>query len=537
MGLGLGTGSSKSVNSRDTQPPPVDARTVELPLNHFGSDAGTFLNRYWVYSEKYKSGGPIFIYDTGESDAEPSSAFFLSDPRSFFNQILEEFNGIGIAWEHRMYGKSVPENFFNDTSLDRFKYLTVPQALADVDAFAKQFSLPYINATLTADHTLWVFIGASYSGGRAAWVRNKYPDTIYASWAAAATVEAMVDMSYYADAVWTGMNARGFGNCTRDIQAAIRYIDHIMDTDPQATAKLKEQFLGIGSANISNVDFVGTFDVFYSDWQIYDMDGYRFSLRKFCDMLETDPKTNQTAPKDGWAPTKGAKSVVDKWAVYPDYSKTVIQDSDAQCATNGTSSNNCSSDVQTVDPNYLSWRWQACTEWGYLQSANVGPYQLVSKYETLESQRDACHQLFDKSPPSVFPEWPKVQEFNKALGGWHIRPSNTYWSGGEFDPWLPTGPFSQRPGAPKVEITQEIPKCGESTGKDRLFGKLIKCGVHASDFNTPGLDYNIIPDSVKSQDLFKKALKEWLPCFDQRTKLQRRSKHEPESMGRFRSFF
>lgn len=364
MGLDLGTGSSKSVNSRDTQPPPGDARTVELPLNQFGPDAGTFPNRYWVYSEKYKPGGPVFIYDTGESDAEPGSVFFPSDPRSFFHQIVEEFNGIGIAWEHRMHGKSVPAGFHNDTSLDRFKYLTVEQALADVDAFAKQFSLPYINATLSADHTPWVFIGASYSGGRAAWVRNKYPDSIYTSWAASPTVEGMVDLSSYFDAIWAGMNYYGFGNCSQYIHAAIQYIDHIMDTNLQATAKLKEQFLGVGNGNASNSDFVWTLEDLYNDWQRYGMNGHSFSLRKFCDMLETDPRTNRTAPKDGWAPTKGVKSVVDKWAVYRGNLNAAAN---AQCANNGTSSNNCSSDDQTVDPNYVSWRWQACTEWGMSQ--------------------------------------------------------------------------------------------------------------------------------------------------------------------------
>ncbi|ENI10418.1 hypothetical protein COCC4DRAFT_183081 [Bipolaris maydis ATCC 48331] len=517
MGLGLGTENPRSVNSRDTKPPLLDARTVQLPLDHFGSDAGTFPNRYWVYSENYKPGGPVFILDQGESNAEPVSRW-IPDPRFFFNQIVKEFNGIGIAWEHRMYGESVPAGFHNDTSLDRFKYLNVPQALADIDAFAKQFSLPYINATLDADHTPWVFIGASYSGGRAAWVRNKYPDSIYASWASSAVVEAMVDMGYYADAIWAGMNAKGFGNCTRDIQAAIRYADHIMDTDPQAAAKLKEQFLGANNANISNVDFGGTLQVVFGDWQTYAMDGYSVSLRQFCDELETDPKTNQTAPKEGWAPTRGAKSVLDKWALYPGYLNVELLDSNAPCAKNGTVSRNCSSNAQPVDPNVLSWRWQACTQWGYFQPANLGPYQLISKFNTLKLENDQCHQLFNNPPPSVFPEWPKVQEFNQEMGGWQIRPSNTYWSSGEFDPWRPTGPLSQRPDAPKVEITQEIPKCGVSTGKDKLFGKVVEGGVHASDFNTPGLGYNIIPDSVNSRDLFIEALKEWLPCFRPKSK-------------------
>jgi hypothetical protein len=102
---------------------------------------------------------------------------------------------------------------------------------------------------------------------------------------------------------------------------------------------------------------------------------------------------------------------------------------------------------------------------------------------------------------------------NKALGGWSVRPSNTYWSTGEYDPWRPNTPASQLPYAPKVQFTQEIPKCGVSPGKDKLFGMMIKDGGHLYDWNEPGFDRPIVPDREKSQELFKQALKAWLPCF------------------------
>jgi hypothetical protein len=41
------------------------------------------------------------VYDTGESDASESVERMLERPSSFMGQLLEEFNGLGILWEHR----------------------------------------------------------------------------------------------------------------------------------------------------------------------------------------------------------------------------------------------------------------------------------------------------------------------------------------------------------------------------------------------------------------------------------------------------
>lgn len=79
---------------------------VELPLNHFshgsyGSDDGTFFNRFWVSERAYRPGGPVFVYDVGEADAESNALFRLQNETSFFKQIVEQFGGVGIVWEHR----------------------------------------------------------------------------------------------------------------------------------------------------------------------------------------------------------------------------------------------------------------------------------------------------------------------------------------------------------------------------------------------------------------------------------------------------
>lgn len=41
------------------------------------------------------------MYDTGEGDGLESVERMLERPSSFMGQLLEEFHGIGILWEHR----------------------------------------------------------------------------------------------------------------------------------------------------------------------------------------------------------------------------------------------------------------------------------------------------------------------------------------------------------------------------------------------------------------------------------------------------
>jgi len=491
---------------------------VELPLDHFaykkGQDPsyhGTFFNRYWVNMDAYKPGGPVFLYDTGEADAEPGALTRLLNETSFFKQLVDDYNGIGIVWEHRFYGNSTPTPIDLNTPAEAFEFLNTEQSLKDVDAFARQFSRKGVNATLTPDKTPWVFVGGSYPGMRAAFMRNLYPDTIHASWASSAPVEASVDQSFYFSPIWRGMHAKGFGNCSEDIHAAVNYMDHIMDTDSRATAKLKEQFLGLGAANNSNPTFADALTTPFYLWQSYGMEGGSLGLRQFCDYLEKDPKTNTTAPAEGWSKSKGAKWTVDRWASYPVFANNTNEFLETECSGKLNVTGNCDLNQRFTDPASIAWTWQYCTQWGYFQSANLGPQQLVSKYNSLEHQKDICHRQFPNAPKSLFPEWPNTARTNKIFGGWDIRPSNTYWSNGEFDPWRTLSPASAEPFAPKgVQVIQDVPKCGVKTSRNELFGLVLKDAQHCYDFRTTG---STVPDGPVSRTLFRKALSEWLQCY------------------------
>jgi hypothetical protein len=147
------------------------------------------------------------------------------------------------------------------------------------------------------------------------------------------------------------------------------------------------------------------------------------------------------------------------------------------------------------------------TRAGYFQAANLGANQIVSKYNSLIHQRDICHRQFPNAPLSLLPDWPAVEKTNAVFGGWSIRPSNTYWSGGEFDPWRTLSPLSGESFAPRISVVMTPPKCGQVTSKTTLFGYTIPNAQHCYDFRTT------FAGGALSRKFFTNALTGWLKCF------------------------
>jgi hypothetical protein len=502
----------RSLSGANSTGEQIVAEYVELPLDHFGN-AGTFRNRYWVSTANYKPGGPVFLYDVGEQDIGNSAVPELT-ANTAFSKLVKNFSGIGIVWEHRYYGKSTPFNITNTTTPEQMQYLTTEQALTDVAAFAWQFSRPSLpNVTLTPAGAPWVFVGGSYPGMRAAFMRQHFPGTIFASWSSSAPVQASVDMSFYFEPIWQGLNANGWGNCTADVRAAVTAMDNIMANDTTSAA-LKIQFLGKGADQNSNAYFADALASIFGEWQSYGSAGL---LTSFCNYIANDTATGKLSPAEGWAPTKGSQYVIDKWSTWKPFARFVNTQMNVDCVgpasapINSTNPTDCNLQKIATDPSQISWMWQYCTEWGFLQSANVGEHQLVSKYNSLTHQKEVCHKQFPTGTASgLLPEWPNVQATNAKFGGWNIRPSNTYWVGSQYDPWRTLSPLSDMPFSNNVHADSAIPKCvalGDKTQSEYLFSALVPNGEHCWDFHTES------QLGQPARDLFVSALKEWLSCY------------------------
>ena len=153
------------------------------------------------------------------------------------------YNGLAIYWEHRFYGESLPfpqnEDGYIEAGYSAYKYLTTEQALEDVVYLSQHFEPPGLEdywSALRAAKTPWIFVGGSYSGVRAAFMRIRNPETIYASWSSSAPVQATVN--WFADTEWIYKDLTA--NCSADIQAASRYLDTVFDSgDEDAIMKAK----------------------------------------------------------------------------------------------------------------------------------------------------------------------------------------------------------------------------------------------------------------------------------------------------------
>ena len=504
------------------------AECHQIPIDHDDPSVGTYENRYWVSEKFFEPGSPVIMYDAGELNAQDLAALHLASDTSFFTRLLKEFNAMGIVWEHRSvgarltrsdtqadrsdsyYGESAPFPISVDTPPEQFKYLTTGQALKDIPYFAQNFTRTnYTDVDLTPKGTPWVMIGGSYAGTRAAFARNEYPETIFAALASSAPIQAQVDMSSYFNQVYRAMVANGYSNCTKDIYAAYQYIDGQLAEDADSAAAIKRLFFGEEGVQNSNEEFTGALTHLYDFFQGYGLGGINGNIAQLCDHIEHDPSTNQTAGPDGVAAVYGGKYAAERMAAWPLLIPVLNSNLGLNCGPqNDTLPVDCKLGMVSNDTDTISWSWQYCTEWGFYQSNNAGAHALLSKFQTLQYQQDICNRQFPEAVATgVLPATPEVERLNSEFGGWTVRPSNTMFSVGEFDPWRTLSVLSEEEFAPQdVVWSSDVPRCGEV--RDTVFGYVVPNSEHCFDFQL------VSEEGKASMEVFKRALKQWLPCFE-----------------------
>ncbi|KAI5782653.1 serine peptidase, family S28 [Geopyxis carbonaria] len=481
--------------------PTVSWENVSLPIDYSGNYYGNFTNRYWVVDEYYEPGGPIFVFDTGESNGGQGYLGYLTRNTTFFNRYLREFKGLGIVWEHRYYGESLPFPISLNTTSEEMQYLTTENALKDFDVFANQFS--WKNSTVSPKLAPWVVVGGSYPGMRAAFLRHLYPDTVYAAYAASPPVQAQVDMSAYYEQVYRGLVNYGLSNCTSRIKLAVDYIDSQL-AYPAASAKIKQKFLGRTAEANSNAGFADALSMVLWGWQSGGVDA---TIRSFCDHLDASAPGSETL-----ATREKGKHFSNAWAAWPPFSAIVSSYTGSTCegATplpDGAPLPDCRLDDRFTGTLSISWTWQYCTEWGFFQSTNAGPHAVGSKYNSQSHQQELCYRQFpDGLSSGLLPRRPRTAAINAVTGGWHMRPSNTFFTEGEFDPWRTLSPLSDERFSPRFEVSAEVPICGVPTGEREVFGKLLKEAEHCYDFRAS-------PQGDETTAMFATALRGWLKCF------------------------
>ncbi|KAI0793717.1 peptidase S28 [Fomes fomentarius] len=496
-----------------------------MPLDHFGGIPGTFKNRYWVNETYYKPGGPIFLFDSGEQNAEPLLPYYLQEYHglSATMRLAERYNGLAILWEHRFYGDSLPFPVNDNTTAKQWQFLTTEQALEDVVYFANRFSLTSERRDSDADardnaesqrenslhpsKTPWVWLGGSYPGVRGALLRIRNPETIFAVWASSAPVHAQVDMAAYYKAAERSMTR----NCSADWVALTGFVDDTLaNSTAEAAADLKFRLLSARSddvtkeqaAHASDVSAAGVLMDPLSFFQYY---GFEASVLPFCNVLETQ---NSTAIpfETGIAASLGVDVALDAFL-------TAIREVNYDAIPGNPG-----------DPvTDRSWMWQYCSEYGFYQRGDPNnPLSIETSLRSLERFQAQCNSTFTEGLPPA----PAVDHINK-YGGWNMTPSNMFFTNGEFDPWRTMGLASIESDSPGRTPSVAVPPCNTAPAFPSFFGLTHANMVHVSDMRvllTPDTNHTEFKTvgfySPVSQEpffsglgLFEMALDQWLPCF------------------------
>ncbi|KAF8584225.1 hypothetical protein K439DRAFT_1633722 [Ramaria rubella] len=506
---------------------------IELPLDHFsdGNDTRTFKNRYWINQTYYEPGGPVFLFDSGEQNAEPLLPYYLQEYHglSAVMRLAKRYKGLAILWEHRFYGDSLPFPVNKNTTGDQWRFLTTEQALEDVVYFADNLDVNGINSSLLKPTTSpWVWVGGSYPGVRGALLRQRNPSTIHAAWVSSAPVEAQVDMASYYKAAERSLPR----NCSNDWVAVTRLVDDtLMNSKNKAAvnemkfALLKARLSGPGG-NTTGADGLTLQQAASADDSdvasilMDPLDFYQYygpvTLPPFCENIETRNFTS-LAFEQGIAASdpNGVQAAFNAFLI-----ALAELDYDAIEAA----------DADQDDPvQDLSWMWQYCSEYGFYQRGDPqNPRSIETAFLSISLFQSQCNETFPF--PGILPSSPRVQNVNR-YGGWHMNPTNVFWTNGEFDPWRTMGLASIEDNAPRRNPTVAVPPCNTvpSSSSQTFFGLTHAGMVHVSDlrvllapdanhldFKTVGFYSPVAQEPFYSGlGLFQLALDEWLQegCF------------------------
>ncbi len=130
-------------------------------------------------------------------------------------------------------------------------------------------------------------------------IRERNPETWFASWASSAPVEAQIDMSVYYNPMQQSMPS----NCTADVHAAVNYADGILLNGTQNEIKqlreavymtaLVNPMVNKTSGGPAPPAFMKLYDIaqllgyaFEGSTTDYQSNGFNVAIRPFCDYLE-----------------------------------------------------------------------------------------------------------------------------------------------------------------------------------------------------------------------------------------------------------
>ena len=391
------------------------AQTWTAQVDNFDTAANstTFQQRFYVDDQYYKGGdAPIFYEIGGEGTLN-------GPPGGFIATLAKEHGALLVALEHRFYGESIP----NDSSATaNLKYLSVEQALADLNGFTTYF---------TEKKNLkgkWFVFGGSYPGALSSWYRNQYPDASVGSLSSSGVVNPILDFYQFDEAVSSALG----NECGARLKKISKAFESSVETDFPAALKQMNC-----ENDMSEVDYLY---MLADSWSMADQYG---SKSKLCSAI-------MSVPEDS--------SVDQLTQVFADFSKVLWGEG---FCSQGFYNTAALADPARWDVNARSWRWQTCYQVAWFNTAPVRG-SIRSQRVNLDYHLDQCEKIFG------YRMMPAIEPLIKKYGGDMPNPvHNVFYSDFGDDPWRMAS--VQYP--PAVDQPYAIAQCDD-------------CG-HCADFHAP----------------------------------------------------
>lgn len=423
---------------------------VSVPIDHFHNDSkyephsdGYFNLRYFFDASHYVPGGPVIVLQSGETDATERLPYLQ---KGILAQLAEATGGIGVVLEHRYYGTSFPTP---DLSTENLRFLTTDQALADQAYFAQHIVFPGLeHVDLTAPGTPYLAYGGSYAGAFVAFLRVLYPELTWGAISSSGVTEAIYDYWEYYEPI------REYGppDCILTQQKLTNILDNILLKDNATTVTALKAAFGLESLTYDD-DFANVASFGIQGWQSRNWDPAVNdpSFSYYCGNITSEqvlwPATAALASTaaflieaGGWA--NESARLTNPFLNYigwmNDSYVASCEDTLDECYGTHNASASMYSDKDVSNFNALSWAYQYCTEWGYIQTGSDVPADqlpLISRLLTLEYLTEVCRFAFNISTP------PDTAAINK-YGGFNISYPRLAIVGGEADPWRPATPLA-----------------------------------------------------------------------------------------------
>jgi pimeloyl-ACP methyl ester carboxylesterase len=364
------------------------AQTWSAQVDNFdSSNNSTYLQRFYVDDQYYDGEGPVFYSIGGEGT-------LTGPPSGYIATLGKSYKALLISLEHRFYGESIPNG---NVLTDNLKYLTVEQAMADLNAFTTYYKS---NIDKRTQRSKWFVFGGSYPGALASWYRTAYPDASVGSLSSSGVVDCIIDFDEFDMQV----SAAAGNKCSDDLKRVQSAFSRTINEDSKTKGLQSSLSMFNCEKDMSETDF------YYMIADSWSMAIQYSSKTQLCSTLAKVPESATDA---------------ERMQNFADFS---LEYWGKDFCSGGFYNTKQLSDPARWETNSRSWRWQTCYQVSYFNTA-PSRGSLRSETVNLDYHLSQCAQIFGKKM------FPSSKAMNEKYGGRFPKADKVFYSDFSDDPW------------------------------------------------------------------------------------------------------